>query len=107
MKRREEADTQRPKVTFEVVAGRRGGRGIFAIEDAAEEIARRTQLAHIAEHIAADDRGYEGNRRRCPQCGQWQPYKGVRTREVVFDCGTVRVERAYYVCPACGARSCP
>jgi hypothetical protein len=41
------------------------------------------------------------------QCGQWQQYKGERTREVVFDCGTVRVERAYYVCPGCGATSCP
>lgn len=107
MKRREEADRQRPKVTFEAVAGRRGGRGIFAIENAAEEIARRTKLAHIAERIVVYDRGYEGNRRRCPQCGQWQQYKGERAREVVFDCGTVRVERAYNVCPACGATSCP
>jgi hypothetical protein len=107
MKRREKADTQGLKVTFEVVVGRRGGRGIFAIEDSAEEIARRTKLAHIAERIAAYDRGYEGNRRRCPQCGQWQQYKGERAREVVFDCGTVRVERAYYVCPACGATSYP
>jgi hypothetical protein len=94
MKRREKADTQGLKVTFEGVVGRRGGRGIFAIEDGAEEIARRTKLAHIAECIAAYDRGYEGNRRRCSQCGQWQQYKGERAREVVFDCGTVRVERA-------------
>ena len=107
MKRREKADTQGLKVTFEVVVGRRGGWGIFAIEDSAEEIARRTKLAHIAERIAAYARGYEGNRRRCPQCGQWQQYKGERAREVVFDCGTVRVERAYYVCPACGATSYP
>ena len=68
--------------------------GIFAIEDAAEAIARRTKLAHIAEQIASYDRGYVGNRRRCPQCGRWQQYKGERTREVVFDCGTVRVVRA-------------
>lgn len=26
---------------------------------------------------------------------------------MVFDGGTVRVERADYVCPACGATSCP
>jgi len=103
MKWRTKADTAGLKVSFEAVAGRQGGRGIFAIEDAAEEIARRTKLAHIAAY----DRGYEGNRRRCPQCGQWQQYKGERPREVVFDCGTVRIERAYYVCPACGATSCP
>lgn len=107
MKRRTKMDTKEVKVAFEVVAGRQGGRGIFAIEDAAEEIARRTKLAHIAEQIASYDRGYAGNRRRCPQCGKWQQYKGERAREVVFDCGTVTVVRAYYVCPGCGTTSCP
>ena len=107
MKRRAKVETKELKVAFEVVAGRQGGRGIFAIEDAAEEIARRTKLAHIAEQIAGYDRGYVGNRRRCPRCGKWQQYKGERTREVVFDCGTVTVVRAYYVCPECGATSCP
>jgi hypothetical protein len=107
MRRRTKVDTQEVKVTFEVVAGRHGGRGIFAIEDEAEDIARRTKLAHIAEQIASYDRGYTGNRRRCPQCGKWQQYKGERTREVVFDCGTVTVVRAYYVCPGCGRTSCP
>jgi hypothetical protein len=107
MKRRTKVDTKEVKVAFEAVAGRQGGRGIFAIEDAAEEIARRTKLAHIAEQITSYDRGYAGNRRRCPQCGKWQQYKGERTREVVFDCGTVTVVRAYYVCPSCGTTSCP
>ena len=60
------------KGAFAVVAGRQGGRGIFAIEEAAEEMARRTKLAQIAEQSARYDRGYGGNRRRCPQGGQWQ-----------------------------------
>lgn len=107
MKRRTMVDTKDVKVAFEVVAGRQDGRGIFAIEDAADEIARRTKLTHIAERIASYDRGYAGNRRRCPQCGKWQQYKGERTREVVFDCGTVTVVRAYYVCPECGRTSYP
>lgn len=107
MRRRAKMDTKELKVAFEAWAGRQGGRGIFAIEDAAEEIARRTKLAHIAERIASYDRGYAGNRRRCPQCGKWQQYKGERTRDVVFDCGTVIVVRAYYVCPACGRTSYP
>jgi hypothetical protein len=107
MKRRAKVDTKDLKVAFEEVAGRQGGRGIFAIEDAAEEIARRTQLAHSAEQIASYERGYTGNRRRCPQCGKWQQYKGERTRDVEFDCGTVTVVRAYYVCPECGTTSCP
>lgn len=106
MKRRTKVDPKEVKVAFEAVAGRQGGRGIFAIEDAAEDIARRTKLAHIAEQIASYDRGYVGNRRRCPQCGKWQQYKGERTREVRFDCGTVTVVRAYYVCPGCGTTGC-
>jgi hypothetical protein len=107
MRRRAKVDTKEREVAFEVIAGRQGGRGIFAIEDAAEAIARRTKLAHIAEQIASYDRGYAGNRRRCPQCGKWQQYKGERARDVVFDCGTVTVVRAYYVCPECGTTSCP
>jgi hypothetical protein len=56
MKRRAKADMKDLKVTFEAVAGRQGGRGIFAIEDAAEEIARRTKLAHNDE-IGDDEIG--------------------------------------------------
>lgn len=100
-------DTAGLKVTFEAVVGQSGGCGIFAIEDEAEDVARRTKLGQIAERIAAYDRGYEGTRRRCPQCGQWQRYKGERARELVFDCGTVTVQRAYYGCPACGETTCP
>jgi hypothetical protein len=62
MKRREKSDLRGLKVTFEAVAGRQGGRGIFAIEDEAEEVARRTKLAQIAERIAAYDQGYGGGR---------------------------------------------
>ncbi len=98
MKGREESGHDRGwKVTFEAVAGRRGGRGIFAIEDEGEEMARRTKLADMAERIAAYDRGYEGNRRRCPQCGQWQQYKGERAREVEVEGGTL-TSRAGVLC---------
>lgn len=31
------------KVTFEAIVGRQGGKGIFGIEEAAEEVARRTK----------------------------------------------------------------
>src|SRR5437773_3575790 len=64
------------KVTFEAIVGRSGGRGIFALEDDADTVARQAKLQHMAERIAAYDRGYEGGRRRCPRCGQWQKYKG-------------------------------
>jgi hypothetical protein len=95
------------KVAFEALRGRQGGKGIFGIEDAAEEVARQAKLAAMAERIAAYDRGYEGGRRKCPRCGQWQKYKGDTVREVVFDCGSLKLARAYYVCGACGQSSYP
>src|SRR5712691_411795 len=107
MKRREKAALDELKVTFAAITGRQGGKGIFGIEDDAEEIARRTKLAHMAERITAYDRGYEGGRRQCPRCGQWQKYRGEVGRELVCDCGTLTVARAYYVCPACGQTSYP
>ena len=95
------------KVTFEAMVGRSGGRGIFAIEDAADTVARQAKLQHMAERIVAYDRGYEGGRRRCPRCGHWQKYKGEASRELVFECGTLTVQRAYYVCPTCRETSDP
>ena len=95
------------KVAFEALAGRPRGRGIFGIEDEGDEVARQAKLERMAERIAAYDRGYEGNRRRCPQCGQWQRYKGDAQREVVVEGGTLTLVRAYYVCPRCHTASYP
>jgi hypothetical protein len=95
------------KVVFEAITGRTGGRGIFGIEEEGDEVARQAKLQRMAERIAAYDRGYEGNRRRCPQCGQWQKYKGDASREVVVEGGTLTVARAYYSCPTCHATSYP
>lgn len=107
MERRAQVETKAVKGTFNVAVGRQRRRGIVTIEDAAEDIARRTKLAHVAEQTASYDRGYVGNRQRCPQCGQWQQYKGERTREVESDGGTVTMEREENTCPACGTMSNP
>jgi len=95
------------KVTFEAITVPTGGRGIFGIEEEADVVARQAKLHRMAERIAAYDRGYEGGRRRCPRCGQWQKYKGNVTRELVFDCGTLTIRRAYYVCLGCRETSYP
>jgi hypothetical protein len=95
------------KVMFEAVTGRPRGRGIFGIEDEGEEFARQAKLQRMAERIAEYDRGYEGNRRRCPQCGQWQQYKGNASRAISVEGGTLTVLRAYYVCPRCHMTSYP
>src|SRR5215471_18368424 len=95
------------KVMFEAVTGRSRGRGIFGIEDEGDEVARQAKLQRMAERISEYDRGYAGNRRWCPQCGQWQQYKGEASREVVVEGGTLTVLRAYYACPRCHTTSYP
>ena len=94
-------------MTFEAIIGRQGSKGILGIEDEADEVARQAKLRRMAERIAEYDRGYEGGRRRCPRCGRWQKYKGEMAREVEVEGGTLRVQRAYYVCAACGQTSYP
>lgn len=95
------------KVTFEAVTGRVGSKGIFGIEEDADEVARQVKLQRMADRIAEYDRGSAGNRRRCPQCGQWQQYKGEQVREVRVEGGTLPVVRAYYGCAKCGQSSYP
>jgi hypothetical protein len=95
------------KVTFEAITGRTRGRGIFGIEDEGDEVARQAKLERMAERIASYERGYAGNRRRCPQCGQWQKYKGDASRDLVVEGGTLTLVRAYYVCPSCHTTSYP
>ena len=107
MGRGEKVGTEGLKVTFEAIIGRQGSKGIFGIEDEADEVARQAKLRRMAERIAAYGRGYEGGRRRCPRCGRWQKYKGEMAREIAVDGGTLTVPRAYYVCPACGQTSYP
>ncbi len=107
MQRREKIKGKGEKVVFTAIEGRRGGRGIFGLEEKADERARQAKLQCLAEEITAYDRGYEGPHRRCPRCGQAQRYKGDIARALVFDCGTLTVQRAYYICPACGQTSYP
>jgi hypothetical protein len=107
MARAKKALPEGVKVVFEAVTGRPRGRGIFGIEDEGDEVARQAKLQRMAERIAEYDRGYEGNRRRCPHCGQWQQYKGDASREISVGGGTLTVRRAYYVCPRCHATSYP
>lgn len=107
MQRRQKVEVAGGKVAFEANEGQRGGAGIFGLEEKADALARQAKLQCLAEEIPGYDRGYEGPHRRCPRCGQEQRHKGEVSRELVFDCGTLTVRRAYYVCPACGQTSYP
>lgn len=37
----------------------------------------------------------------CPTCGQEMHYKGMKSKQVVTETGTVTLERAYYYCETC------
>jgi len=107
MRRKEKTVLDGRKVAFEAIVGRQGGEGLFGLEDKADELGRRAKLRSLAEQSAQYDRGYEGSQRRCPGCGRVQRYKGEASRELLFDCGTLTVPRAYYVCPDCGQTTYP
>jgi hypothetical protein len=107
MERREKTVVARGRVAFVAMEGRRGGKGIFGLEENAEERARQAKLQCLTEEIAVYDRGYTGAHRRCPRCGQEQRYKGDVSRDLVFDCGALTIQRAYYICPFCRQTSYP
>jgi len=44
---------------------------------------------------------------RCGTCGERMYRRGKRKRRVVTTRGEIEVERAYYVCPSCGAGCFP
>jgi hypothetical protein len=43
----------------------------------------------------------------CERCGSRMQRRGTRPRQVVTDVGEVTLDRAYYVCPGCGASLFP
>lgn len=78
-----------------------------AIEDAVQEELVRWQAEVVAELAGAGDGGdgaAEAARLGCAGCGGRMQRGGTRAREVLSRYGrSIRLERAYYVCPACGA----
>ena len=43
----------------------------------------------------------------CERCGSRMQRRGIRPRQVVTEVGEMTLERAYYVCPGCGASLVP
>jgi len=89
MRRREKAVVGGGRVAFEASEGRRGGTGIFGLEEKVDDLARQAKLQCLAEEIVAYDRGYEGPHRRCPRCGQEQRYRrptGSRAPSLPLEC---------------------
>jgi hypothetical protein len=81
------------------------------IEEAVQQAVVRWQ-AQLVEELAAEGAGDTGDssavewegRPVCAACGAWMHRCGTRTREVLSRLGQpLRLERAYSVCPTCGA----
>ncbi len=43
----------------------------------------------------------------CEHCGSRMQRRGIRPRQVVTEVGEMTLERAYYLCPGCGASLFP
>ncbi len=43
----------------------------------------------------------------CEHCGRRMQRRGIRPRQVVTEVGEMTLERAYYLCPGCGASLFP
>ena len=44
---------------------------------------------------------------RCERCGSRMQRRGMHRRQVMTEAGATTLERAYYVCPGCGASLFP
>jgi ribosomal protein S27AE len=76
------------------------------------ESAIEVRLAQLRDRLVTDTIrtsvrsvfGRDGERPRCPQCGDALQAKGVKRRQVTtHHGGTVDLERTYGSCPRCGA----
>jgi len=92
-----------------------------AAEEAIDELVRKTEakehltLSEIEELVRTageavmtrltgqlvEAEAQEDESANCPECGEPMRYKGKRGRNLITETGEVRVERAYYYCPAC------
>lgn len=77
-----------------------------ALETAARSCALRIAARSLEAQLNADRSDYSGTGRDCP-CGAQARYVGRRGKTVETVLGSLRLERAYYHCPACGNGFCP
>ena len=71
------------------------------METAARSCALRIAARALEAHLNADRSDYSGTRRNCP-CGSQARYVDRRGKTLESVLGPLRLERAYYHCPACG-----
>lgn len=73
------------------------------VEAQAREKRRTLMGAGLALLVNGRDSGYALEGQPCAQCGREMAYKGQGFGKTIHGLeGDTRLERAYYVCPACG-----
>jgi hypothetical protein len=84
-----------------------GTTGLNAIERLARKGGAQFEASVLKEfgyeELEADNRVEQV----CERCGRRMQRRGTHHRQVVTEAGATRLERAYYVCPGCGASLFP
>ena len=65
------------------------------------------QARLLKELAQASQEAHSGEVPLCERCGRRMQRRGMRARQVVSEVGEMTLERAYYVCPECGASLFP
>lgn len=68
---------------------------------------QQVQTRLLEELAQASQESQNGEALMCDRCGSRMQRRGTRPRQVVTEVGAMSLERAYYVCPGCGASLFP
>ena len=77
------------------------------IERLALRAGQQVQASVLKALAQESSEGHQAEERVCETCGSRMQRRGKRARQVVTEAGEMTLERGYYVCPGCGARSFP
>lgn len=77
-----------------------------ALETGLRDLALGLAARVVERHLNADLSDYQGRQVEC-DCGHKACYRGRRDKHLETVLGRLRLERAYYHCPACGQGYCP
>ncbi len=68
---------------------------------------QQVQAKLLEELAQASREAQSAEAPRCERCGSQMQRRGPRPRQVITEVGEMTLERAYYVCPGCGASLFP
>jgi uncharacterized protein with PIN domain len=68
---------------------------------------QEVQVRLLKELAQASQEAQSAEAPMCERCGSRMQRRGIRPRQVITEVGEMTLERAYYVCPECGASLFP